>query len=342
MSSNANGGIGITKTKIREGPHIYSYTGFDIMGILARVYYRENAKVSLGPVDMSCSFCISDRTKEDTPIVYISQAFEKLTGYRADECVGHNCRFLQSVSTEADGLATKGSRRRYTDNNVVYQIRKNLDDLEECQYSLINYKKGGEPFINFITIIPVSSYEGGPLDLFIGFQVSLIDQPYNIMRCMREGIYTINYQVDQKVKVKIEYDIDREHIGELKNLDEFDETDILKPFIVDMMGNSEGLDPQSIFYESLLDSIPYLLCLSIKGQFIHVNQACLEFLEYEPSEIINKNLSEFCHSGDWVGIMREFKNLPHIADQPIHMIFRFKRRNSGYTWLGVQGRCTFI
>ena len=324
----------------RVGLNIYSFSGYDIMGILARTYYRKNPAISLGPVDMSCSFCISDRSKPDTPIVYISHAFEVLTGYRADECVGQNCRFLQSVSTEADGLVTKGCKRRYTDNDVVYQMKTEMDNLQECQFSLINYKKGGEPFINFISIIPISSTEDGPLDLFIGFQVSLIDQPYQIMKCMREGTYTYNYKLDEPKLIEISGTYsETSSIKYQQNL-AHDDMDVLKPYISDMMAKN-GEDVQSQFYELLTRSIPYFFCLSVKGQFIHVNEACLEFFEYSANEITNRNLSEFCHSGDWVGIMREFKSLPHLADQPINMIFRFKRKLSGYTWLGVQGKCNF-
>ena len=336
MESNKNDQIS-TKT----GLHIYSYTGFDIMGIMARIYYRKNPQISLGPVDMSCSFCISDSTKEDTPIVYISEAFEKLTGYRADECVGRNCRFLQSVSTEADGLVTKGSKRRYTDNNVVVKIKKDLDSLKECQYSLINYKKGGEPFINFISIIPVSSTEDGPLDLFIGFQVSLIEQPYHIMKCMKDKIYTVNYEMEAPELVDFGYSIDADDGGKYLNDSAVDEKEIFRPYLLDMMGETLE-DPASEFYGLLAKSIPYLFCLSVKGQFMYMSDECVRFFEYLPNEILNKNLSDFCHSGDWVGIMREFKNLPHLADQPINMIFRFKRKLSGYTWLGVQGKCIVL
>eukprot|EP00835_Amoeboradix_gromovi_P000378 NODE_13_length_42895_cov_0.518413.p8 type:complete len:558 gc:universal NODE_13_length_42895_cov_0.518413:33547-31874(-) len=323
------------------GLHIYSHTGYDIMSLLARTYYRKNPTISLGPVDMSCSFCITDNTKPDCPIVYVSHAFEELTGYTAAECVGQNCRFLQSVSTEPDGLVTLGSRRRYTDNNVVYQMKKDIDALSEGQHSLINYKKGGEPFLSFISIIPISSTDDGPLDLFIGFQVSLIEQPYNVMKSMKDGIYVMNYQLDKSNLIESPQEVvvaeeEKYRFGKM------DDTDTLKPYIAEMMSAEPDQDLKSEFYQILTQNIPYLFCLSVKGQFIHINDACLQLFEYSSSEILNKNLSEFCHSGDWVGIMREFKSLPHMADQPINMIFRFNRKMSGYTWLGVQGKCNLM
>ena len=119
---------------------LYSSTDFDMLGVLVRVASRKNPKVSLGPVDMSCSFVVSDARTPGMPIVYVSRTFEKLTGYDAKEIVGRNCRFLQSP----DGLLNEGSYRRYTDNATVYELRKSLEMFKECQFMLINYRKGGE------------------------------------------------------------------------------------------------------------------------------------------------------------------------------------------------------
>ncbi|KAJ3071131.1 blue light receptor, partial [Quaeritorhiza haematococci] len=130
---------------------IYSTTGFDMLGILARVVNRPNPKIMIGPVDFSCSFLVVDARKFDMPIVYASETFTKLTGYCNAEIVGRNCRFLQSP----DGVVDRGSYRKYTDNNVVHQMRTSVEQVKECQFTLINYKKGGEPFINLITMIPM-------------------------------------------------------------------------------------------------------------------------------------------------------------------------------------------
>jgi hypothetical protein len=47
--------IGPTLT---EGPGLYSTTGFDMVGVLARVAGRKDPKTVLGPVDLSCSFAV--------------------------------------------------------------------------------------------------------------------------------------------------------------------------------------------------------------------------------------------------------------------------------------------
>ncbi len=48
-----------------------------------------------------------------------------------------------------------GDQRIYTDEKVVYQMKKDVAVFAECQYNLINYKKSGEPFLNLVTIVPV-------------------------------------------------------------------------------------------------------------------------------------------------------------------------------------------
>ena len=45
---------------------------------------------------------ISDATRADAPIVYVSPSFERLVGYSADEILGTNCRMVQGPGTDPD------------------------------------------------------------------------------------------------------------------------------------------------------------------------------------------------------------------------------------------------
>ena len=94
----------------------------------------------MGPVDMSASFLIVDAQKYDFPIIYASPNFTTLTGYPQVEVLGKNCRFLQSP----DGIVEKGSRRRFVDNNLIYQFKTSIDNFQECQFINVNYKKSGQ------------------------------------------------------------------------------------------------------------------------------------------------------------------------------------------------------
>jgi hypothetical protein len=49
---------GIVGPSLSDGPGLYSTTGFDMVGVLARVAGRKDPKTVLGPVDLSCSFLV--------------------------------------------------------------------------------------------------------------------------------------------------------------------------------------------------------------------------------------------------------------------------------------------
>lgn len=75
----------------------------------------------------------------------------RMTGFQSIDVIGRNCRFLQAP----DAHIVKGEDRQYTDNTVVKLMKESIMALEECQYTLVNYKKNGEPFMNLITMIPM-------------------------------------------------------------------------------------------------------------------------------------------------------------------------------------------
>ncbi|KAI8913113.1 hypothetical protein DFJ77DRAFT_466822 [Powellomyces hirtus] len=170
---------------------LYSGTGFDMMHILASVVSRPNPTINLGPIDMSSSFIVTSATDADFPILYASQTFEQLTGYKTAEIVGKNCRFLQSP----DGIVQRGALRQFVDNNIVYQLKTSVDQQMECQFININYKKGGEPFVNLITIIPICNggRRGTPPQFFVGFQVDLMKQAGVILRMLEDHTYVIDF-----------------------------------------------------------------------------------------------------------------------------------------------------
>ncbi|KAJ3042009.1 blue light receptor [Rhizophlyctis rosea] len=168
---------------------IYSTSGFNTLPLLSLVASRPNPTVDLGPIDMSSSFIVVDAKSNDLPIVYASGSFEELTGYRSREILGRNCRFLQSP----DGMVEKGSVRKHVDNNVVYQLKKSVDDHMECQYININYKKGGEAFVNLITIIPIFLDGDTRPTYFVGFQVDLMHQSKAILRRLHDNSYVIDF-----------------------------------------------------------------------------------------------------------------------------------------------------
>ncbi|KAG2186103.1 hypothetical protein INT43_002541 [Umbelopsis isabellina] len=168
---------------------MYSNSGFDMLGILSRLANRPNPQIDLGPVDLSCSFVVADATQYDNPIIYASPMFERMTQYSASEAIGLNCRFLQAP----DGQVEKGSTRKYTDNSSVVHIRQHMSQGKESQASLVNYRKGGQPFVNLVTVIPIC-WDSEDVSYFVGLQVDMLRQPESILEQMKNGTYATNYQ----------------------------------------------------------------------------------------------------------------------------------------------------
>ncbi|GGX82273.1 hypothetical protein GCM10007160_07060 [Litchfieldella qijiaojingensis] len=83
---------------------------------------------------------IADALAPDIPLIYVNPAFERITGYVAEDVVGLNCRFLQSGDRHQPG---------------VEQIRLGLNEQREIYTVLRNFRKDGSPFWNELYITPV-------------------------------------------------------------------------------------------------------------------------------------------------------------------------------------------
>ncbi|MEG4276441.1 PAS domain S-box protein [Microcoleus sp. MON1_C1] len=102
----------------------------------------------------SNSILIADARRPDIPIIYCNPAFEKLTGYSAQEVIGRNCRFLQGPDT---------------DRAELDKLRSSLRAGTEIQVVLKNYRKDKTPFWNELIVSPILDNEG-KLTHFIGVQ----------------------------------------------------------------------------------------------------------------------------------------------------------------------------
>eukprot|EP00798_Chlamydomonas_sp_ICE-L_P007878 gene7878-1088_t len=100
------------------------------------------------------NFCISDPNLPDCPIVFASDAFLDLTGYKREEVLGRNCRFLQGPAT---------------DQNTVSAIRDAIKTGAEITVRILNYTKQGRPFWNMFTMAPMCDTDG-VAKFFVGVQ----------------------------------------------------------------------------------------------------------------------------------------------------------------------------
>ena len=97
---------------------------------------------------------ISDALAPGHPLIFVNPAFERLSGYSAEEAMHRNCRYLQ------------GDDRDQPERLV---IREAIARGEPCLATLRNYRKEGTLFYNELSISPIYDARGTVTN-FIGIQ----------------------------------------------------------------------------------------------------------------------------------------------------------------------------
>lgn len=127
------------------GDYVIS-TGKDITAIK-----KENQQLKLLEsviTNTKDSVLIAEAEPFDEPgpkIIYVNEAFTKMTGYTAEEVIGKTPRILQGPNSDKEALA---------------RLSKAMRKWEPCEITTINYKKSGEEFwINF-AVTPVADETG--------------------------------------------------------------------------------------------------------------------------------------------------------------------------------------
>jgi PAS domain S-box-containing protein len=111
------------------------------------------AAVETSPVCVS----IASMTLPDQPLVFVNQAFTRLTGYDWTEALGRNARFLQGPGTEP--AAREAMRTAIAAGRPV-------------EVSLQNRRRDGSLFRNRLTLVPIRG-PAGHLAAYVGHQVEL-------------------------------------------------------------------------------------------------------------------------------------------------------------------------
>lgn len=352
---------------------LYSTSGFDILSILSRIVNRPDPKVYLGPVDYTASFVVADTRRHDSPIVYCSPSFSRLTGYDEDEIIGRNCRFLQSPT----GLLQPDDQRvnASTDPVSMYMLKSSLAADKEVQITLLNYRKGGQPFMNLLTIIPIRGglhglpHEEDTVIYHVGFQVDISCQQNRIIQKVATGSYNFDYSNPTLVSPPTQKD--RKNASLLSN-DAI--SNDLKQLLADPafaagFATLDRMAPDSPETNNalslmLLDALPdFVLVVSLKGSFLYVAPAVSRVLGYEAQELIGKGIADICHPADVVPIMRQLKessvtggaalasedanDTSANSSQPftfqakprlVDLLFRARTISGDYVWMESRGR----
>lgn len=112
---------------------------------------------------------ISEQEGDDNILIYVNKAFERLTGYSADEILYQDCRFLQAGDRDQAGLTN---------------IRGAISKGNSSRVILRNYRKDGSLFWNELSISPIYN-EDDQLTYYIGIQKDVTVQVELEQRALR-------------------------------------------------------------------------------------------------------------------------------------------------------------
>ncbi|MDE1165004.1 MAG: PAS domain-containing protein [Pseudomonas sp.] len=120
-----------------------------------------NAKLLQHVIDASNDgIVVAEQEGDDTILIYVNPAFERLTGYSSHETLYQDCRFLQNGTRDEDALRA---------------IRQAIDNGLPSRTILKNFRKDGTPFWNELSITPVHN-ETHQLTYFIGVQKDVTEE----------------------------------------------------------------------------------------------------------------------------------------------------------------------
>ncbi|KAI9706208.1 MAG: hypothetical protein M1820_004969 [Bogoriella megaspora] len=103
------------------------------------------------------TFCLTDPSRPDNPIVFASEEFHRTTQYGVNYAIGRNCRFLQGPKT---------------DPHAISRISRAVKAGKEHSEIFVNYRRDGQPFMNLLMVAPLLDSRG-VIRYFIGAQVDV-------------------------------------------------------------------------------------------------------------------------------------------------------------------------
>ena len=120
------------------------------------------------PVDlalkaMDCSndgVVITAGNDSNRPIIYVNEAFCRLSGYTRAEILGRDCRFLQGPQTDQEELQA---------------LSDSLKQGQSGRIRVLNYRKDGSTFWNELSVSPVKDDQGN-VTHHIGIQQDITSQ----------------------------------------------------------------------------------------------------------------------------------------------------------------------
>lgn len=239
---------------------------------------------------------ITDPNRPDNPIVYCNAGFERLTGYSSDDVLGRNCRFLQGNDHDQPALEA---------------VRAAVRDQLECQVTLRNYKQGGEPFWNELTISPVRDAQQR-VTHFVG-----IVRDVSRRKAAEERLVEAHAELEQRVEQR---------------------TAELETSLQALRTSEEQVRHARDFSDAVINSLPGVFYVfDMEGGFLRWNEKLENITGYDASELANMTPLDFFHEDDRPMIAQRVQEVFEKGASSVRADYVFKDGSSApYLFSGIR------
>ncbi|KAH7029464.1 uncharacterized protein B0I36DRAFT_350339 [Microdochium trichocladiopsis] len=364
-------GLGFGQTILLEAslsvdttpPAFFDFSPFDITAALNLA--RWTLQLVAPALEPSAAFVAADANQPDLPVVFASDAFEDMTGYRRHEIIGRNCRFLQSPPGS--------STRDHINRASIQELKAKIESASVCQHVVSNFRKNGEFFINSITIVPVLAGLSGTRLIF-GFSVDITNAEFENFEISSGAASSL---LQHRVSTGLS-DTSTKQIGSppgqprpQPRANQYSQhspwTGYGTPTIGSEVSSPQAsqarpwlenppwaMEPQSAIpdepspnshdwavpadlHRILLNEVDGLVfVLSLRG-FIHfATLSSCKTLGRRHAELVGSYIEDFCHATDGRLVMRKISAMSSVDYEKL--LFRLRRADSSHAWFACSGK----
>ncbi|HPP86486.1 MAG TPA: ATP-binding protein, partial [bacterium] len=198
---------------------------------------------------------------DDNKIIFVNNAFERISGYTKEEALGRNPRFLHNTNA---------------DKNAIEKLRTAIKNKEAVSTELLNCKKDGQEYWIFLSIAPIKNQEGIVTN-FVG-----ITQDISYHKKIERHLKHAKEQAEQANKIKSQFLANISHelrtpLNAILNIAHFLET-------------TELTEKQKEYLQVLRNSsnnLFYLINQILDIQILESQELQLNFIAFDFVEFIN-------------------------------------------------------
>ena len=233
-------------------------------------------------------------------IEWVNEAFERITEFKLSEIKGQTAgQFLQGKDTSEESKQA---------------LRDAIKNKESLKVEIINYKKSGKAYWQFLNIQPIVGDTDDDLK-FIGLGIDISDLKYK-----EEEVRKLNNELEERVK---------------------DRTSKLEKASASILKNREELKKSNIRLESAFSSGGYAWWeLDYPTGKMDSSSFRYEMLGYHKDDVIQNFewWSSLIHPDDTEFVNRSFEDYISGKNDSYDVNFRMKCKSGNYAWINSKGK----